>query len=102
MAENGATFKAVRECLYYYRNHCECERLTTHRPLTLTRRGTRGILRKHGVGILRRTLIIRRMIINGSLGEQCLYRNSLERWIKEKIGYDVRRGWEQPDYRSKL
>lgn len=99
MAENGATFKAVRDCLYYYRNHCECERLTTHRPLTLTTRGMRGILRKHGVGILRRTLIINRMRINGSIGKQCLYRNSLERWIKEKIGYDVRRDWEQPDYR---
>src|SRR5215475_13786765 len=41
MAENGATFKAVRDCLYYYRNHLECERLTTHRPLSVTKRGIR-------------------------------------------------------------
>jgi hypothetical protein len=99
MAENGATFKAVKECLYYYRNHCECERLTTHRPLTQTKRGTKGILKKHGVGILRRTLIIRRMRINGALGKQCLYRNSVDRWIKEKLGFDASRGWKKPEYR---
>jgi GT2 family glycosyltransferase len=99
MAEHGATFKAVKECLYYYRNHCECERLTTHRPLNLTRRGTRGILRKHGVGLLKRTLIIRRMLINGTLGQQCLYRNSIDQWIKGKLGYDARRGWKQTVYK---
>jgi glycosyltransferase involved in cell wall biosynthesis len=98
MAENGATFKAVKECLYYYRNHLECERLTTHRPLSVTKRGIRGILKKHGVGVFARVFIVEKMTRLGSLGDQCLYRNTVDRWVKEKLGYEVRRGWKQQKY----
>ena len=99
MAENGATFKAVRECLYYYRNHCECHRLTTHRPLSVTKRGIRGILKKHGIGFFSRIIIIAKMSRYGSLGKQSIYRNTLDRWIKEKLGYDAKKGWKQVNYR---
>jgi glycosyltransferase involved in cell wall biosynthesis len=98
MAESGATFKAVKECLYYYRNHLECERLTTHRPLTVTKRGIRKILKKHGVGIFSRIWIVEKMRICGSLGQQCIYRNRLERWIKKKLQFDSRRRWKQQHY----
>jgi glycosyltransferase involved in cell wall biosynthesis len=99
MAESGATFKAVHECLYYYRNHLECERLTTHRPLSVTKRGIRKILKKHGVGILSRVWIVEKMTWFGSLGQQCIYRNRLERWAKEKLHFDSKRFWKQQDYR---
>lgn len=99
MAENGASFKAVKECLYYYRNHLECERLTTHRPLSVTKRGIRGILKKHGVGVFSRIWIVERMTQNGSLGKQCIYRNTMERWIREKLRSDSKRAWKRPEYR---
>jgi GT2 family glycosyltransferase len=99
MAEHGATFKAVEECLYLYRNHCECPRLTTHRPLSITKRGIRGILKKHGVGLLRRWFIVTSMHWRGALGKQCLYRNRLDRWIMERLGYDDRNRWSQQRYR---
>jgi len=98
MAEKGATFKAVKECLYYYRNHIECERLTTHRPLSVTKRGIRGILKKHGVGIFRRIWIVEKMRFRGSLGKQCIYRNTLDRWIQQKLGSDARTRWHQQEY----
>jgi glycosyltransferase involved in cell wall biosynthesis len=98
MAENGATFKAVRECLYYYRNHCKCHRLTTHRPLSVTKRGIKGILKKHGVGFVSRTIIIATMRKKGALGKQCLYRNTIDQWLKEKLGYDAGRSWKQQTY----
>lgn len=99
MAENGATFKAVKECLYYYRNHLECERLTTHRPLSVAKRGIRGILKKHGVGFFTRMWIVESMRHKGSLGRQSMYRNTMERWIKEKLGSNPKRTWKQPEYR---
>jgi glycosyltransferase involved in cell wall biosynthesis len=99
MAENGATFKAVKQCLYYYRNHLECERLTTHRSLSQTKRGIRGILKKHGVGLLMRIWIVESMRHRGSLGEQCIYKNCMDRWIREKLGSDPKRSWRVPEYR---
>ena len=99
MAENGAHFKAVKECLYYYRNHLECERLTTHRPLSVTKRGIRGILKKHGVGFFTRIFIVEKMRYLGSLGNQCIYRNSVDQWIKEKLAHDVKKDWQQQTYR---
>ena len=99
MAENGATFKAVRECLYYYRNHLECERLTTHRPLSETKRGIRGILKKHGVGMFTRIWIVEKMRHRGSLGKQCIYKNSADRWIREKLGSDAKRAWKVQEYK---
>jgi glycosyltransferase involved in cell wall biosynthesis len=99
MAENGARFKAVEECLYYYRNHIECERLTTHRPLSLTKRGIRGILKKHGVGFFTRIFIVEKMRYLGSLGNQCIYKNSVDQWVKEKLAHNIKKDWQQQTYR---
>ena len=98
MAEHGARFKAVAECLYYYRNHCDCYRLTTHLPLSVHRREVRRILKKHGVGVWERMRIMaaRR---RGAIGEQCVYRSSIDKWIKDRLGYDARRSWKQVTYR---
>ena len=49
MAERGAVFKAIDEPLYVVRDHRECERLTTHLPLSVHKRDLRRILEKHGV-----------------------------------------------------
>jgi glycosyltransferase involved in cell wall biosynthesis len=99
MAEHGATFKAVKECLYYFRNHCEYYRLTTHIPLSVHKQEISKILKKHGVGILSRIIIIAKRRRKGSLGKQCLYRSTVDKWIKEKLGYDARRSWKQQKYR---
>jgi hypothetical protein len=99
MAEHNATFKAVKECLYYYRNHCDGYRCTTHIPLSVQKREINKILKKHGVGILSRIIIITKNRANGSLGKQCLYRSTIDKWIKDKIGYDARRDWRQQKYR---
>ncbi len=98
MAERGATFKAIGECLYRYRNHCEHHRLTTHVPLSVHRKEIDRILKKHGVGWLLRRLIIARRRASGSLGGQCLYRSPLDLWIDERRGRDGRRRWKQVDY----
>lgn len=99
MAENGATFKAIKECLYYYRNHCECFRLTTHTPLSVNRREVGRILKKHNVGLVSRMLILTRKRIQAQVGSPCLYRSNFDKWITEKIGYDVRKRWKQIQYK---
>ena len=54
MAERGARFRAVYECLYYYRDHRRGYRLTTHLPRRVQRREEDRIQRKHGVSWLER------------------------------------------------
>ena len=100
MADNGATFQAIRECLYYYRNHCRVYRLTTHVPLSVNKREVRRILKKHGVGFFERNRIVRSRERSGSLGAQCIFRSSLDKWIKGILGYDARKDWKQPVYRQ--
>ena len=94
MAEAHAVFKAVVECLYLHRDHREHYRLTTHVPRSWQIRETKRIMRKHGVA----RSDIRRRIANAkhSYLRQCLYRSSLDKWIKEQLGYDARRGWRHP------
>lgn len=99
MAENGATFKAVKECLYYYRNHCECYRLTTHTPLSVNRREVGRILRKHKVPVLARIFILIKKRLEARIGSPCLYRSNLDRWITRALGYDVRKRWKQVTYK---
>ncbi len=99
MVEQGASFKAVPECLYLYRNHCECSRLTSHQPLSTSKKGTRGILKKHGVGFFERTMIIAKKRRYKALGAQCVYRNPLDKWVKEKFNYDPKRSWKQSIYK---
>ena len=99
MAENGATFKAIEECLYYYRNHCECFRLTTHTPLSVNHREVGRILKKHNVRLAQRLHILTRKYVRARLGSPCLYRSRLDKWIVEKTGYDVRRRWKPVRFR---
>ncbi len=49
MAERGARFKPVRECLYLHRVHREFARLTTHVPLASQVTILTAMFRKHGV-----------------------------------------------------
>lgn len=91
MAEVGATFRAVKECLYYYRDHRECYRLTTHLPLSVHKREIRRIMKKHGAD----TMSIRERIAAAerSFLRQCLYRSAVDKRNKEKLGDEARRGW---------
>jgi hypothetical protein len=93
MAECGARFRAAPECLYYYRDHREAYRITTHLPLSVHTREVARILRKHGVG----WWTVARVVWSSRRGylRQCLYRNALDKWLKERLGSDPRRGWRE-------
>lgn len=56
MAEHGAVFGSIPDCLYLYRQHAECPRLTTHLPKSAHKRELARMLRKHGVGRVRTRL----------------------------------------------
>ena len=56
MAEHGARFRAIPDCLYLYRVHSESPRLTTDLPRSVHRRELARMLRKHGVGPVRTRL----------------------------------------------
>ena len=99
MAENGATFKAVDACLYYYRSHCECPRLTTHTPLTVKVREVGRILKKHEVGRGQRLLIQGRKMLQARIGSPSLYRSALDKWLLEKVGVDGQRRWKAVRYK---
>jgi len=49
MAEHGAVFQSIDECLYYYRDHDECFRLTTELPRSVHESEIRRVLGKHGL-----------------------------------------------------
>ena len=49
MAEAGYLFKAMPECLYYYRDHYEHHRLTTHIPLQMHVEELIKIFKKHNL-----------------------------------------------------
>jgi glycosyltransferase involved in cell wall biosynthesis len=93
MAEAGAAFGAVPECLYVYRDHRSSYRLTTHLPLRTHLRELRRILDKHGVPraeVRRRLSRARRSYLR-----QCLYSSRLDAWVKRGLGHDPARGWRQ-------
>lgn len=91
MFEQGATFRAVPHYLYIYRDHRAGFRNTTHLPRSIHLRNLRYILRKHGVP---RLLIWRRLrAAKGGYLRQCLYRNRLDRWLKQRFGPDPSSGW---------
>ena len=91
MAEAGATFKAVEECLYIYRDHREAFRLTTHLPLAVHTDGIRRILEKHGID--EATIATRLSSSEQSYLRQCLYQSWEDKVEKEATGYDPRDGW---------
>jgi glycosyltransferase involved in cell wall biosynthesis len=93
MAEAGARFGAIQECLYVYRDHRAGYRLTTHLPLRTHLRETRRILRKHGVPRAE----IRRRLAEARSGylRQCLYSSPLDARLKRAFGHDPARGWRE-------
>ena len=84
MAENGASFMAIEECLYYYRHHLKAFRLTTHLPLSIHKKEIERILLKHGV----EREIIDKRIIEGeeTYLQQCIYNNRFEKFFKQIFG----------------
>ena len=93
MAEAGARFGSIPECLYVYRDHRSCYRLTTHLPLRTHVRDTRRILRKHGVPraeVQRRVAAAREGYLR-----QCLYTSPFDAWIKRLLRRDPARGWRE-------
>ncbi len=90
MAEDGAVFKAVAEPLYVFRDHRECERLTTHIPLNQQKQVIRRVMRKHGVS----RADIKRHVAEAEDGylRQAVYRSRVDRWIKTLRGHDPRQG----------
>jgi glycosyltransferase involved in cell wall biosynthesis len=98
MAEHGATFKAISECLYIFRSHCDYYRLTTHVPLNKVIREVEKILKKHGVSWWERKKIILIRLWIGSLGDESIYRNAFEEWINTKLGIDGKKKWKQKTY----
>ena len=97
MLEHGAKFRAVPECLYYYRDHRKSYRLTTHQTRKHHLRELTRILEKHGATRAQIALNLRRA--KRSYLPQCLYRNELDRWWKERTGFDPERAMRRR-YRS--
>ena len=93
MAEHGATFGAVDECLYLYRDHRAHFRLTTHLPRSVHRRELARIYRKHGLP--RRLAKQRIRAATKSHLRQCLYRSTLEQRVREALGYEPKRLWRE-------
>ena len=79
MAEHGAVFQPVDECLYYYREHDECYRLTTGLPRSVHEREIRRVLGKHGLGDIE----IDNWIELGQKTylKQCKYTSHWQRWL---------------------
>lgn len=83
MAEHGAVFCPIGQCLYIYRDHRAVRRLTTHVPLAVQVRELRLVMRKHGLS--RREAARRIRQARRSHLRQCLYRSELHehalRWL---------------------
>jgi GT2 family glycosyltransferase len=93
MAEQGASFRAVPECLYVYRDHRAAFRLTTHLTVAHHKRELARILRKHGAG---EAIVAARVAeAERTWLRQCLYRSRLDRWRKSLLGGDARVGWRE-------
>ncbi|MBV9310784.1 MAG: glycosyltransferase [Solirubrobacterales bacterium] len=93
MAEHGARFVAVPECLYVYRDHRRGYRLTTHLPRTTHERELRRILKKHGVPD---ALVSKRVAAaRATYLRQCLYTTALEARLRRLLMIEARGGWHQ-------
>jgi hypothetical protein len=93
MMDAGARFAAVPECLYVYRDHRSCRRLTTHLPLRTHLSETARILRKHGVP----ETVIRRRLMSAreTYLRQCLYSSRLDALVKRALRHDPAQGWRE-------
>jgi glycosyltransferase involved in cell wall biosynthesis len=96
MAERGAVFMAVDDCLYIYRDHRRTPRLTTDVPRSAQIRDLRRIYRKHGMSD--EEIAVRLADAKTSFLRQARYRNALDARLRRTLGL---RGavWREP-YRS--
>jgi glycosyltransferase involved in cell wall biosynthesis len=93
MAEHGARFHAIPDALYLYRDHRDAERLTTHLPMSVHMREIRRIFRKHGASRDETQAMLARA--KSSYLRQCLYKNRVDKWLKELLGHEARSGWRE-------
>jgi hypothetical protein len=93
MAEHGAAFRAIPDCLYLDRDHRSSFRLTTHLPLSVRKREILRIMQKHGADAGSIKLAIRRA--RGSYLRQCMYRSRLDRWISVRLGIASSLSWRE-------
>jgi glycosyltransferase involved in cell wall biosynthesis len=91
MAEAGAAFTAIPECLYVYRDHRDAFRLTTHLPRSHHRREIVRIMRKHGVAGAKAERFAERA--EQSYLRQCLYRSRFDRAVKRLRRHAASNGW---------
>jgi len=93
MAEAGYSFKAIPECLYYYRDHRAHYRLTTHVPLETQIEELKKIWRKHGL-----TEEEIQQQIKGRTSSyltQALYLDEEDKKRKERENASATKGWRQ-------
>jgi glycosyltransferase involved in cell wall biosynthesis len=93
MAEAGYSFKAIPKCLYYYRDHREHYRLTTHVPLETQINELKKIWKKHGLTDEE----IEEQIEMRTSGyvKQALYLDEEDKKRKEGENYDIRMSWRE-------
>jgi glycosyltransferase involved in cell wall biosynthesis len=93
MAEHGAVFGSIPECLYVIRDHRSYFRLTTHLPRSVQIREIRRIHRKHGVD----RLATERFVRTASRGylRQCLYRSRADRWLRGRLRVGRGEAWRE-------
>jgi GT2 family glycosyltransferase len=94
MADAGATFKAVEECLYVYRDHRSSFRLSTHLPLSHHKREIARIMRKHDAPPEAIDAWLHRA--ERSYLRQCLYRSRVHRLLRAGRDPAADRAWREP------
>jgi hypothetical protein len=94
MMDHGAAFEAIPRALYVFRDHREAYRLTTHVPRSVQRRTLQRILTKHGVSRVKAWWLS--WEAQRKFMRQSHFVNPAHRWLKERVGYDSRRGWREP------
>ena len=82
MADHGARFRGVEECLYVFRDHRSGFRLTTHLPLSHHKREIARIMRKHGAPP--EAIAQRLARAESSYLRQCLYRSRWDRLLRTR------------------
>lgn len=93
MHEEGAVFKAIPECLYYYRDHRLHERLTTHVPLAVQVDELKKIFLKHKLSHEQIEAQIERR--KSSYLQQALFLDERDKAKKEQSGLCARDGWRE-------
>jgi glycosyltransferase involved in cell wall biosynthesis len=84
MAEHGAIFESIADCLYIYRDHRRIPRLSTHMPRRVAERELYRIYRKHGMA--RRDARARVAHDRHAHLRQNLFRNRLDARLRLRFG----------------